>query len=145
MADFTSVADSTRSQSKKRIRQDTNENNKETISSFLKFGPIKKPSESRESQFNRDFSPSKKQRNSDNININQQVLQPSFSVPLIVLPLNDTKKYCPEVYKFKTGKKDSNEYQIAIVFPECKKGGKKTFYSRKGRRNKRSRKTRKRK
>ena len=67
-----------------------------------------------------------------------------------ILPVTDKKKYCPEVYKFKTDKKDSSEYQIAIVFPECdkkgdKKGGKKPFYSRKGRRNKRSRKTRKRK
>ena len=69
----------------------------------------------------------------------------SENIKNAILPLKNEEKYCPEVYKFKTGKKDSNEYQIAIVFPECKKGGKKIFYSRKGRRNKRSRKTRKRK
>ena len=79
------------------------------------------------------------------IKINTEKSELLEDIKNAILPLKNEEKYCPEVYKFKTGKKDSNEYQIAIVFPECKKGGKKTFYSRKGRRNKRSRKTRKRK
>ena len=65
-----------------------------------------------------------------------------------IVQLTKEDKYCQKLYEFKTDKGD--KHQIAIVFTECdkkgdKKGGKKPFYSRKGRRNKRSRKTRKRK
>ena len=77
------------------------------------------------------------------IKINTEKSELLEDIKNAILPLKNEEKYCPEVYKFKTEK--GSEYQIAIVFPECKKGGKKTFYSRKGRRNKRSRKTRKRK